>query len=83
MGDTTYTFDVAGNLISETSPTGTITYSYDDENRLIAVHKGADSWIYRYDAFGQRTQTTHNGDVTNYVIHPISRERGGRVRQYR
>jgi RHS repeat-associated protein len=71
VGDTTYAFDADGNLISETSPTGTITYSYDDENRLIAVHKGAESWTYQYDAFGQRTQTIHNGDITNYIIDPI------------
>jgi YD repeat-containing protein len=45
VGDTTYTFDADGNLVSETSPSGThALYSYDDENRLIAVQQGADAW---------------------------------------
>jgi RHS repeat-associated protein len=40
---TTYTYDAAGNLISETDPDGVITtYGYDDENRLLSeVQKNA------------------------------------------
>ena len=30
--------------VSETSLSGTVLYSYDDENRLIAVQQGADAW---------------------------------------
>ena len=70
-GQTTYTFDVDGNLVQETSPSGTTTYSYDDENRLIAVHKGSDTWTYTYDALGNRVATDENGTTTQYVIDPI------------
>ncbi|QKS29606.1 MAG: tandem-95 repeat protein [Candidatus Accumulibacter similis] len=71
VGNTTYAFDVDGNLISETSPSGTVLYSYDDENRLIAVQQGADAWAYTYDAFSQRVAASHNGIAAHYTIDPI------------
>ena len=70
-GETTYTFDADGNLVSEASTAGTTTYSYDDENRLIAVQDGTDAWSYTYDAFSQRVATDYNGDITEYLIDPI------------
>jgi YD repeat-containing protein len=43
-GDRTYTYDLDGNLVREDSPAGSTLYSYDDENRLIGVARGADTW---------------------------------------
>lgn len=71
VGDTTYVFDLDGNLIEERSPYGTPAYTYNDENRLVAVSKGGDTWHYTYDAFGNRVATTENGITTHYVIDPI------------
>lgn len=72
VGDTTYVFDTDGNLIRETSLTsGTTTYTYNDENRLVAVSKPSGNWQYQYDAFGDRVATVENGAVTRDVIDPI------------
>jgi RHS repeat-associated protein len=36
----------------------------------VGVTTPIDTWSYRYDAFGNRIATTHNGVTTNYVIDP-------------
>jgi len=71
VGDTTYVFDLDGNLIEEHSPSGTTAYIYNDENRLAAVTKGVNTWQYTYDALGNRVGTTANGLTTHYMIDPI------------
>jgi RHS repeat-associated protein len=71
VGDTTYVFDADGNLIEEQSPSGTTSYTYNDENSLNSVTKGTDTWLYVYDALGNRVATIENGVTTNYVIDPI------------
>jgi RHS repeat-associated protein len=48
-----------------------VLYSYDDENRLIAVQQGADAWAYTYDAFSQRVAASHNGAATRFVVDPV------------
>lgn len=70
VGNTSYVFDLDGNLIQETSLSGTTTYTYNDENRLTAVHKGTDTWEYAYDASGNRVGTTANGATKRFVIDP-------------
>jgi RHS repeat-associated protein len=62
-GANSYRYDADGNLISG----GGWTYSYNDENRLIAAASATDSWSYRYDGLGNRVATTHNGTVTQYL----------------
>lgn len=37
VGNTNYVFDLDGNLIQEIAPTGTNTFTYNDENRLVGV----------------------------------------------
>jgi RHS repeat-associated protein len=75
VGDTTYLFDLDGNLIEEHSSEGDAYYTYNDENRLVAVTRTSDgqtdTWQYTYDAFGQRTASAENGVVTHFVIDPI------------
>ena len=56
VGDTTYEYDIDGNLISKTEGGVTTTYTYDIENRLVEVATGADVWTYGYDAFGNRSR---------------------------
>jgi len=67
VGGVAYTYDRDGNLIQQ----GGTTYAYNDENRLVGVTAGADSWQYTYDALGNRVATTENGVPTRYVIDPI------------
>src|SRR5207237_205054 len=62
--------DLDGNLIKEASPQGTTTYSYSDENRLIAVNSPQGSWNYGYDGLGNRVGMTQNGIITRYVVDP-------------
>ena len=71
VGDTIYTFDADGNLVEERSPDVTTAYSYDDENRLIAVTRGPDEWAYTYNALGQRVANTKNGVSTFNIIDPV------------
>jgi RHS repeat-associated protein len=71
-GDTTYTYDADGNLTGETGPSGTTTYTYDIENRLTGVSTPTgDTWMYTYDALGNRVETTYNGVTTHSVYDPV------------
>jgi RHS repeat-associated protein len=73
VGDTSYEFDLDGNLTNQLStlnPQLSTNYVYDIENRLIGVATPTDTWIYAYDAFGNRIAATHNGQTTRYVVDP-------------
>ena len=61
VGDTTYTYDADGNMTSQTEGGVTTHYTYDVQNRLIGVTTPTDTWTYRYDAFGNRIASIHNG----------------------
>ena len=68
MGDATYTYDDNGNMTSKTDASGTITYEYDFEDRLIRVTTPVSgTWEYTYDALGNRVTVEHNGSVTRYI----------------
>jgi YD repeat-containing protein len=58
-------YDANGNRISLTTPTGTQTASYDDQDRLLT----SGSWTYAYTANGelQSKTDTSNGQVTTYA----------------
>jgi RHS repeat-associated protein len=57
------TYDINGNLTSY----GSTSYSYDRENRLIAVNGGTTA-IYTYDALGRRIRKITGADTTNYFF---------------
>jgi RHS repeat-associated protein len=55
MGDTTLVYDEAGNLVEKRRTGSTIRYSYDADNRLIAVESKEGGRIeFRYDPLGRR-----------------------------
>ena len=59
-------------MVSKTDATGTTTYQYDSENRLIRVTTPlSGTWQYTYDALGNRSAVTRDGVVTRYVHDPI------------
>jgi YD repeat-containing protein len=50
-GETTYTWDAAGNLIAQQTEEGERSYQYDAANRLVTVTEADGSGVtYGYDA---------------------------------
>jgi YD repeat-containing protein len=58
-----------GNTLTKVDSTGTSTYNWDFENRLISVVlPGTGGTInFKYDPFGHRIQKTSSAGTTNYV----------------
>ncbi len=71
-GDVSYTWDNAGNLVSQ-SRNGVIaaTYTYDCHNRMISANvnniSGNIDESYTYDYLGNRTSKTTNGETTYFT----------------
>jgi len=71
-GDVSYTWDNAGNLVSQ-STNGIIvaTYTYDCHNRMISANinniSGNIVESYTYDYLGNRTSKTTNGETTCFT----------------
>jgi RHS repeat-associated protein len=64
----TYTYDNNGNTLTKTDASGTTTYGYDFENRLISASiPGGIVATYAYDPFGRRISKTVDGVVTQYL----------------
>lgn len=57
-----FSYDGAGNRLSKTTPQGTITYEYDDENRL----KKAGNTTYAYDFAGNLIEKSSPGHKSIY-----------------
>ncbi len=45
---------------------GAVSYEYDAEDRLTAVHAPSGQWTARYDSRGRRISKTWNGHTTNF-----------------
>jgi RHS repeat-associated protein len=70
VGNTKYTYDADGNLVSQTDSTGTTSYSYNDLGQLVGVVSPKGTWSYQYDALGDRIAVTQPGRKTQYLIDP-------------
>ena len=57
-----YSYDAAGNVIND----GVHSYTYDAENRVIAVNGGSTA-SYVYDSLGRRAEKITNGLKIDYV----------------
>jgi RHS repeat-associated protein len=57
-----YTYDGNGNRLSETTPGGTVTGTYDNRDRLLTYGNTA----YQYDANGTLLSKTQGGQTTTY-----------------
>ena len=72
-GDINYTWDNAGNLVSQTTKSGVLvaSYTYDNQNRMISANVGTNAApiieTYEYDYLGNRTAKTSNGVKTEYT----------------
>jgi RHS repeat-associated protein len=71
VGEVTYQYDMDGNLTQRVSSSGATIYTFDDQNRLVAVSGVGGDWQYSYDAFGSRVRMDYNGEVTGFVVDPI------------
>ncbi|WP_431065742.1 RHS repeat-associated core domain-containing protein [Methylotuvimicrobium sp.] len=78
-----YQYDPAGNLQTLTYPgtNRTVTYGYDDANRLKTVKidwlSGSPTTTYHYDGAGRMEQADlFNGSVTNYTLDKADRLTG-------
>ncbi len=78
-----YTYDAAGNKKTQTTGSGTLTYDYDQDGRLKAVHQGADDTdssiiaSYGYDNAGNRKGLSRaNGVGTVYTYDSLNRLTG-------
>ena len=71
---TTYAWDGNGNLAAKQSPAEYTGYTFDADNRLVEVRRGATQATaalvasYGYDADGQRIRKTTPAGTTNYLI---------------
>ncbi|NEQ48277.1 MAG: hypothetical protein F6K00_33980 [Leptolyngbya sp. SIOISBB] len=76
-GETTYTYDDEGKLLSLTDAVGnTTSYTYDDRDRLISeTNQFGDTRTYNYDAVGNRLSTTdRNGRDRTFTYDNLNRQ---------
>ncbi len=66
-GDSQYTYDANGNLISFTTPSGQTTLHYDALDRLVKVITPQDTVEYSYDPFNRRIAKKSNGEITHFL----------------
>jgi RHS repeat-associated protein len=60
-----YAYDANGNRLSETGPTGTVTGTYDDQDRLLTY--GTNAYTYTANGELQRKTDTATGQTTTYT----------------
>lgn len=73
---TNYAFDPDGNLLAElwvdgTRVTTNVAYAYDTENQLIGMKHDTNSWMFGYDALGNRVSILENGVFKRFVVDPV------------
>ena len=62
---TSLAYDANGNMVSKTDTSGTMSYVYDSENRLVQITTpNAQLVTYKYDPFGRRIEKNVNGVIT-------------------
>ncbi len=80
-----YAYDALGRVTSMATLTGTATYGYDADSRLIAATLPDGTIIdYSYDAAGNRTAVIENGATTGYTTNDLNEyvTIGGTVQTY-
>ena len=57
----TPTYDAFGNMTNNGNGQ---TYTWDDENRLLSISQGGNTYAFAYDGLGRRVSETDNGTLT-------------------
>jgi RHS repeat-associated protein len=68
---TSYTYDAFGNRLTQTNASGTVSYAYDAENRML----NAGATTFGYDANGNMTSRTAGASMTTYQYDALNRLR--------
>ena len=64
----TFSYDDNGNLVQRSNGTETHVYSWDEDNRLVAVEvNGSNLVTYQYDSSSRLLQRVEGGTTTNYI----------------
>jgi RHS repeat-associated protein len=70
-GTQSFSYDNNGNQIMKSDGIGFTQYGYNLENQLtLQVTSAGDVTSYQYDAFGNRVNRDHNGDITRFIVDP-------------
>ncbi len=86
--ESTFQYDLDGNLTAETRQGEPWDYQYDSANRLVRVENSSSVWTYEYDALGRRMAMEHDGVRVEYLYDLFGRlvgtydEQGALVAQY-
>ena len=67
-GTTTRTWDLNGNLATETNGTQVTTYTWDNDNRLVQVQQPTLTSDFEYDVHGIRTKKVEGGVETRFLL---------------
>ncbi|WP_048751296.1 RHS repeat-associated core domain-containing protein, partial [Crocosphaera watsonii] len=82
---TKYTYDNNGNNLTKINPDEQVTYTWNQENRLIGAKvtnaDGTTNLGYQYDANGVRVASTVNGVETRYLV-DANREHAEVIEEY-
>jgi RHS repeat-associated protein len=66
FGPKIMTFDDNGNLLTQTDPSGTITYTWDARNRLLTMAGPSVDASFAYDSLGRRARKTVSSVTTDF-----------------
>jgi RHS repeat-associated protein len=69
---TTFSYDGNGNQLSRTDASGTTTYAYNYDNRLVDIAGPGGSSHFEYDANGLRTKKTDSTGTRSYLLDGLS-----------
>ena len=65
-GQTTYTYDKNGNLLTKTDTAGTTSYVYNKANQMVSMSSPGKSVTFAYDNNGNQTSRMEGTNVTTY-----------------
>jgi RHS repeat-associated protein len=67
FGTNSLIFDDTGNLLTQTDPSGTITYTWDARNRLTGLIGPSVNGSFAYDGLGRRARKNIGGVSTQFL----------------
>jgi RHS repeat-associated protein len=85
FGSIAQAFDDNGNLLTQTDGSGTLTYTWDARNRLVALNSPTLTASFAYDGLGRRAQRTINSVLTQYRydgLDAVMESSGGNTTSY-